>query len=27
LQSAFINKVFRVYTSPDILGIELGGSF
>ena len=26
LQSAFINKVFRVYTSPDILGIELGGS-
>ena len=23
---AFINKVFRVYTSPDILGIELGGS-
>ena len=22
----FINKVFRVYTSPDILGIELGGS-
>lgn len=26
LQSMFINKVFRVYTSPDILGIELGGS-
>ena len=26
LQSAFINKVFRVYTSPDISGIELGGS-
>ena len=26
MQSAFINKVFRVYTSPDILGIELGGS-
>ena len=26
LQSAFISKVFRVYTSPDILGIELGGS-
>ena len=22
----FINRVFRVYTSPDILGIELGGS-
>ena len=22
----FISKVFRVYTSPDILGIELGGS-
>ncbi len=26
LQSMFINRVFRVYTSPDILGIELGGS-
>ena len=26
LQSAFINKVFRVYTSPDMLGMELGGS-
>lgn len=26
LQKAFISKVFRVYTSPDILGIELGGS-
>lgn len=26
LQSVFISKVFRVYTSPDILGIELGGS-
>lgn len=26
LQSAFISRVFRVYTSPDILGIELGGS-
>ena len=26
LQSMFIGKVFRVYTSPDILGIELGGS-
>lgn len=26
LQAAFISKVFRVYTSPDILGIELGGS-
>lgn len=25
LQSAFISNVFRVYTSPDILGIELGG--
>ena len=24
LQSAFMSKVFRVYTSPDILGIELG---
>lgn len=21
-----MNEVFRVYTSPDILGIELGGS-
>ena len=26
LQSAFMSKVFRVYTSPDIRGIELGGS-
>ena len=26
LQSAFINKVFRVYTSPDMIGIELGGA-
>lgn len=26
LQDAFKNEVFRVYTSPDILGIELGGS-
>lgn len=26
LQSMFISRTFRVYTSPDILGIELGGS-
>lgn len=26
LQKIFMNEVFRVYTSPDILGIELGGS-
>lgn len=26
LQSMFISPVFRVYTSPDILGIEVGGS-
>lgn len=26
LQETFMNEVFRVYTSPDILGIELGGS-
>lgn len=26
LQKMFMNPVFRVYTSPDILGIELGGS-
>ncbi|MEE1087198.1 MAG: NAD(P)H-dependent glycerol-3-phosphate dehydrogenase [Schaedlerella sp.] len=26
LQDAFMSKVFRVYISPDILGIELGGS-
>lgn len=26
LQAAFMSEVFRVYTSPDILGIELGGS-
>ncbi len=25
-QSAFMNQVFRVYISPDILGMELGGS-
>lgn len=26
LQNIFMSPVFRVYTSPDILGIELGGS-
>ncbi|MBC5687670.1 NAD(P)H-dependent glycerol-3-phosphate dehydrogenase [Mediterraneibacter sp. NSJ-55] len=26
LQSMFISRVFRVYISPDILGIELGGA-
>ena len=26
LQSAFMSKVFRVYTSTDVTGIELGGS-
>ena len=26
LQKMFMNEFFRVYTSPDILGIELGGS-
>ena len=26
LQSMFISNVFRVYTSPDMLGIELGGA-
>lgn len=26
LQNIFMNEVFRVYISPDILGIELGGS-
>jgi glycerol-3-phosphate dehydrogenase (NAD(P)+) len=26
LQNLFMSPVFRVYTSPDILGIELGGS-
>ncbi len=26
LQALFMNDVFRVYTSPDVLGIELGGS-
>lgn len=26
VQDAFMNERFRVYTSPDILGIELGGS-
>ncbi len=26
IQSYFMNQVFRVYTSPDVLGIELGGS-
>nr|WP_314463273.1 NAD(P)H-dependent glycerol-3-phosphate dehydrogenase [uncultured Clostridium sp.] len=26
IQSIFMSEVFRVYTSPDILGIELGGS-
>ncbi len=26
LQSQFMNEVFRVYTSPDVLGMELGGA-
>lgn len=26
IQDVFMNEVFRVYTSPDIIGIELGGS-
>lgn len=26
IQGIFMNQVFRVYTSPDVLGIELGGS-
>lgn len=26
LQQMFMNEVFRVYTSPDVLGMELGGS-
>ena len=26
IQDLFMNNVFRVYTSPDILGMELGGS-
>lgn len=26
IQNIFMSEVFRVYTSPDILGIELGGS-
>lgn len=26
IQSIFMHEVFRVYTSPDILGIELGGA-
>ncbi len=26
VQNMFMNKAFRVYTSPDVLGIELGGA-
>ncbi len=26
IQSVFMNEVFRVYTSPDVLGMELGGA-
>lgn len=26
IQDAFMNEYFRIYTSPDIIGIELGGS-
>ena len=26
IQNVFMNQVFRVYTSPDMLGIELGGA-
>ena len=27
IQDIFMNETFRVYTSPDMLGMELGGSF
>lgn len=27
IQDTFMNETFRVYTSPDMLGMELGGSF
>ena len=27
VQDTFMNETFRVYTSPDMLGMELGGSF
>lgn len=26
IQNLFMNEVFRVYTSPDVLGVELGGA-
>lgn len=26
IQSVFMNEVFRVYTSPDVLGMEIGGA-
>ena len=26
IQNLFMNEVFRIYTSPDVLGIELGGA-
>ena len=26
IQDAFMNEFFRIYTSPDVIGIELGGS-
>ena len=26
IQNAFMNETFRVYTSPDVLGIEIGGA-
>ena len=26
VQQAFMNEVFRVYTAPDVVGVELGGS-
>ena len=26
IQAVFMNEVFRVYTSPDVLGVELGGA-
>ncbi len=26
VQAAFMNKAFRVYTTPDVVGVELGGS-
>ena len=27
VQELFMNNYFRIYTNPDVIGVEMGGSF